>query len=452
MPPRPAPLKLIALVALLLLPTGAQAASQKVRMLAAPGFVKKYHPGNSAKAPTHADAPKDIHIDLAGQVRTSRLAGMSAFTVSGSQQFLPTTWCGAERTTNDTDHAAQLSDEPFYKVVYAYASDQPDRFDTWKNQLQANVSLIGQFMAQQDGSTKAPRFDMGTSCGPRYLDIQTIALPGTKAGYADNFAAITAAVGARLGAASAKRNVMILADKRTSSGPTSLYGLGQHYNGGSSDIPGAGNPHNNGGLYSALFPPTGYSPPTLSGQQFYPGFWPEGMLHEVSHTLGAVNYSAPHTTRAADLTPRGHCTDGYDVMCYADGPNPDPAAVYTNTACPAIAGSAGMTQTYDCHGDDYFNPSPPAGSYLATHWNLYNSIFEASCATIGDACGADSAAVPAGVAAPRLTGTAKVNNLLTADRGTWSGTPTSFAYQWQRTPSGGATTDNPRAPEATSTP
>jgi hypothetical protein len=138
-------------------------------------------------------------------------------------------------------------------------------------------------------------------------------------------------------------------------------------------------------------------------------------------------------------------------MCYADGPNPDPAAVYTNTACPAIAGSAGLTQTYDCHGDDYFNPSPPAGNYLATHWNLYNSIFEASCATIGDACGADSAAVPAGVAAPRLTGTAKVNNVLTADRGTWSGTPTSFAYQWQRTLSGGSTTDIPGATDATYT-
>src|SRR4051794_19603973 len=248
MPPRPAASKLIALVALLLLPTGAQAASRKVRLVAAPGFVKKYHPGNSAKAPTHADTPRDIHIDLAAQVRTSGLAGMSAFTVSGSQQFLPTTWCGDEISTDDTADAAQLSDEPFYKVVYAYASDQPDRFDMWKNQLQANVSLIGQFMAQQDGSTKAPRFDMGTSCGPRYLDIQTIALPGTKAAYADNFDAIPVPGGARLGAASAKRNVMILADQLTNNGPTSLYGLGQHYNGGSSDIPGAGNPHNNGSL------------------------------------------------------------------------------------------------------------------------------------------------------------------------------------------------------------
>jgi len=29
----------------------------------------------------------------------------------------------------------------------------------------------------------------------------------------------------------------------------------------------------------------------------------------------------------------------------------------------------------DCGGDDYFNASPAPGSYLAAHWNLYNSGF-----------------------------------------------------------------------------
>lgn len=393
---------------------------------------------SASKAPTHVDTPADIHVDLARQVRMARLAGVRAITVSGSQQFLPTTWCGSERTTDDVADAAQLSDEPVYKVVYAYASDQSDRFDTWKNQLQANVSLIGQFMSLQDGATKSPRFDMGTSCGPRYLDIQTVALPGTKAFYNDSFTRITSAVGTALGATPAKRNVIILADQLTTNGPTSLYGLGQHY---ADDSAGAGNLHNGGSLYAALFPPVGYSPPTSAGQLFYPGFWPEGMLHEVSHTLGAVNATSPHATTA------GHCTDGYDVMCYSDGgTQPTP---YSTTACPQIAGSASMTQTYDCGGDDYFNPSPAPGSYLATHWNVYNNVFESSCATIGFACGADSAALPAGVSAPRVTGTRKVTSTLTTDNGTWSGTPTAFAYQWQRSTGGNPFADIDGATAAT---
>src|SRR4051794_32051087 len=250
MPPRPAASKLIALVALLLLPTGAQAASRKVRLVAAPGFVKKYHPGNSAKAPTHADTPRDIHIDLAAQVRTSGLAGMSAFTVSGSQQFLPTTWCGDEISTDDVADAAQLSDEPVYKVVYAYASDQPDRFDAWKNQLQANVSLIGQFMSQQAGATKSPRFDMGTSCGPRYVDIQTVALPQLRSYYNDQFNRITAAVGAAIGSTPIKRNIVILADGLTTN-TGGFYGLGEHYTGGAAEVAGASNIHNSGELYAA---------------------------------------------------------------------------------------------------------------------------------------------------------------------------------------------------------
>src|SRR6478736_1996430 len=116
MRPRPALALLCALTVVLCVPAGAQAS-------------------RPSKAPTHRDTPATIPVDLAKQVREARLAGVKAFAVSGSQQFLPTTWCGAERTTDDVDDAAQLSDDAVIKVVYVYASDQPDRFDTWKNAL-----------------------------------------------------------------------------------------------------------------------------------------------------------------------------------------------------------------------------------------------------------------------------------------------------------------------------
>lgn len=85
--------------------------------------------------------------------------------------------------------------------------------------------------------------------------------------------------------------------------------------------------------------------------------------HELLHTLGAVQPSAPHATT------QRHCTDEYDVMCYADG-----AGLATTVVCrdqdPATTGQGDTNnRLLDCSGDDYFHPAPPPGSYLADHWN-----------------------------------------------------------------------------------
>lgn len=79
------------------------------------------------------------------------------------------------------------------------------------------------------------------------------------------------------------------------------------------------------------------------------------VLHEMLHTLGAVQASAPHGTAT------GHCTDGDDVMCRRDvaGPEIDP-----------VCASALFL---DCRSDDYFSEAPAPGSYLATHWNVARS-------------------------------------------------------------------------------
>ncbi|MEV7723347.1 RICIN domain-containing protein [Streptomyces sp. NPDC087917] len=83
--------------------------------------------------------------------------------------------------------------------------------------------------------------------------------------------------------------------------------------------------------------------------------------HELGHNLGAVNNSAPNTSRGA------HCTDEWDVMCYSDTPYyPAMRNVCTNQAAENIL---------DCNHDDYFHTSPKPGSYLATHWNIADNQF-----------------------------------------------------------------------------
>jgi hypothetical protein len=62
-------------------------------------------------------------------------------------------------------------------------------------------------------------------------------------------------------------------------------------------------------------------------------------------------------------------------------------------------------------------------------------VLQALLATIvagGVLAATASAAAPSNTAAPQISGSAKVGQTLTVSNGTWSGTPTSYTYQWQR--------------------
>ena len=65
------------------------------------------------------------------------------------------------------------------------------------------------------------------------------------------------------------------------------------------------------------------------------------------------------------------------------------------------------------------------------------AVMIVACGVAATVAFARSAATPQNTALPQVSGTAKEGETLTASNGTWSNTPTSYAYQWRRCASDG---------------
>lgn len=366
--------------------------------------------------PTHGDSIREVNFDFAAAVEQGD-SGLASGYGDAGLTYLPLRWCGTRRTSDDTANQVYATALPQVKFVYAYASDQPDRFAEWADVLQANASLISRFYAQQSGGLRAPRFDLGTSCGADYVDIATVRLPNPRAFYADNMDRTAEAVEAALPrTAAGARNYVILGDKLAGGG---LWGQGWLW---LTDAKGTANEHNRGGVTSVIYVPQNHSAPTTEAGKDQ-GYWPEGFLHEMNHNFGAVQDGSPNSTQA------GHCRDGRDVMCYADG-----GLSYNSGACPAITSfTTGFVQMLDCGRDDYFSPAPAVGSWLATHFNTFDSVFAGDCPALGNQCGGGVA--PGVTGGPSVTGTPRTGQTLTANLGTWTGNP-AISSQWEEEVSG----------------
>jgi hypothetical protein len=252
--------------------------------------------------------------------------------------LLPTEWCGAERWTDDTTD--ELGNGSYkYHAVYMIPADGRDRFHSYAGAMQRDAFEASGLLERLYG--RAIRLDMGTSCGPQYLDITVVRMTqttsqlnaetGTETGVFDSIdnALDNAGLPTIEGydtydqAAQLTKNYVVWYDGPA---PGGTCGQGTIY-----DDPSRAddNLNNLGGKVAAVYrDPNG-------------GFCDSNTVrHEIGHTLGALQRVAPHAFDGM------HCNDAAaDTMCYPNVPPQRPGGPF-----------------FDYHNDDYWDP--PGGNPL----------------------------------------------------------------------------------------
>ena len=272
------------------------------------------------------------------------------------------------------------SSGPRVQLVYARASDRADRYADFQATFHAIAARLDSVLVQSAGETggeRHVRFVTDASCAPV---VNRAVLSAT--GDDDIDATIRDLVAQ--GFNRSDRKYLVWMDANVYCGIAEIY---------DDDRPSLDNPNNGN--------------PAVPGMvaRVDNGCWGLASLveaHELLHTLGGVQSTAPHGTA------RNHCTDDYDRMCYLDGSG-EPVTV----VCPTTSHEALL----DCNHDDYFSTRPASTQYLATHWNTANSVFLSTSGSVsgwgyngvgelGDGTLTDRTAP---VQAPNLTGVVAVS-------------------------------------------
>ena len=306
-----------------------------------------------------------------GKIRpTARISALGPFNTSSWQcteqtQDLPEYWGNA----------------PQVKVLYVHPTNWSSRLKdgvyNYGNLIQADAAAVRTKVATTAGSARSVRFDVGGTGGTctgnsgQYLDIQTIALSNPAAYYSgDNaYPKLVSELRQKVTPPTGGRRITYVVYADGIGVEDGVIGEADMPNDTRHSLENAANQGEagRGGLFGIVYGDAGstYSNFTDEG----PSLRQEAFLHELTHTIGGVQYSAPHSSQKA------HCFDEQDIMCYLDGgPYFERGGELLD---PAVTGcyGFGFDQQYDCNQDDYFNPNPPAGSYLAQHWNTYDSVY-----------------------------------------------------------------------------
>ena len=233
-------------------------------------------------------------------------------------------------------------------VLYARPDGAPNRLAEVRGQLQSVVRRINAVLNAESLASGGPTADYRVLCdGAGQIAVDGFTTSGTTFGQ-------VVADARRAGFSSNAADYLIFLDAAGGCGVASYV---------EDESLSASNASNTGGGYALVYRSCWFT---------------EIPMHEVGHTMGAVQYSAPHSTGTG-----GHCNQENDVMCYSpDGGDRNQTVVQ----------NCGGIPRFDCGFDDYFDSQPEPGEYLSTHWNLGSSlnsflVFGAGGSGLGDLIG-----------------------------------------------------------------
>lgn len=249
------------------------------------------------------------------------------------------------------------------EVIYGHPSDRPNTYAASLPSIRNAVAFADSYFEGSDAGTTQHLRWLCDASGQVVVHNVTLAPVGADGAFtfSDMYASLATGRGSGKKATGFRQKDRIYVT--FVDGIKGVYNFCGQGNFDRDDSPGLTNKNNQGPAYSLI------------------ACWNGGTtLHEIGHNIGAVQYSAPHSSGAA------HCYDEFDVMCYDDdgsyflGPDGQDGTADDGTlqlACidPLQISIEGEEKQFDCNQDDYYDPTPAPGSYLATHWNVANSFW-----------------------------------------------------------------------------
>lgn len=271
-----------------------------------------------------------------------RVAPAAPYDVSTYASWSATQWDGARHTTDQPD----LTSLPTLHAIYMYPSDAPDRFGKFAAMIQADARDASRLLSADGSNADGQSYGYGLrwderlgTGGTNYIDTTVIrsSQRSRKLGGSNQFSLVGTELRNR-GFTNPNKKYLVWLDAASRyCGQAQLY----------YDTVRSNANLNERSLYGIVYRP--YSTTDPNG-----GFCRGRVaMHEIGHTLGAVQSVAPNNSDGA------HCDDSAeDVMCYLTNNPPD-------------TGDA----VFDSGQNDYWDPEAAGLTGKLSWWTVNLSRF-----------------------------------------------------------------------------